>query len=299
MSSTTPNRLQQLLGWILPYRAYVFLYHSLPARREARRMREAERVPLGLAQANREFRERHRGERCFILCNGPSVNEQNLRMLRGETVFSVSNGYHHPDYREFQPRYHVVPQITYGKVTRTDVIAWFREMDAGIGSATLFLASSEQSLVRESALFAGRDVRYVYLRDAFADHPGDEVIDIAAPTARVQSVAILALMIALYMGFKEIYLLGTEHDHFRTGRYEYFYTPTAMLGKDKDVERDGRVTTPLHDDFRGLAELWSQYRRLREIAERRGATIYNATRGGALDEFPRVELESLFVPAGA
>ena len=102
------------------------------------------------------------------MCNGPSVKRQDIRPLKDEIVISVSSGYLHPDYAEIAPTYHCVPQITYNLMTRTDVIAWFREMHERLGKATLFLNHTEAALVREENMFTGRDVRYVHLSGPFS-----------------------------------------------------------------------------------------------------------------------------------
>src|SRR5262245_54602744 len=65
---------------------------------------------------NRRLLGRHRGARCFVLANGPSVLKQDLLPLRDEVVLSVSNGYLHKDFDAIAPAYHFVPPIPYGKI---------------------------------------------------------------------------------------------------------------------------------------------------------------------------------------
>jgi hypothetical protein len=271
----------RLAQWLLPYAVYLRL-----------RARRATAGASALVRSNVALRGLYSGQRAFVLGNGPSVNTQNLRLLKGETVFSVSSGYHHQDYPWVAPRYHCVPSITYGAMTAEDVTRWFREMHERLGDAELFLSESEASLVRQHTLFPGRRVRYLAFGGEF-DAGSTRIPDVAAVLPRVQSVTVMALMLALYMGFREIYVLGVEHDQFRTGRYEYFYQPTVLHGKDMFVSGDGKVHS-LHDEFAALHTLWSQYRRIRLVAEANGVRIFNATAGGALDEFPRVAYESLF-----
>src|SRR2546426_10536939 len=107
----------------------------------------------------------------------------------------------------------------------------------------------------------------------------------------------MCLMIAMYMGFTEIFLLGTDHDHFLTGFYRYFYEPTVLKGKDPSTDVQGKVVAPRYDEFHELATLWRQYRAMRDVAEANGVSIFNATHGGALDEFPRVTLEQALARA--
>lgn len=283
----------RLGGWVFPHRPFVALENRHRRKLEAERYELETREGRRLAAPNAELRGLHRGKRCFILCNGPTVRKQNLRPLKGEVVFSVSNGYHHPDFSVFTPRYHCVPQVTYGRLNEEDVIRWFNEMHEKLGDAELFLSTTEEKLVRTHRLFPGRNIHYVLLYDRLEDRLSDTIPDIAGPIPRVQSVPIMVLMTALYMGFIEIYLLGTDHDHFLTGEYKYFYEPTVLRGKDVSTDASGRLVTTRYDDFHELGHLWRQYRAIRNIANANDVKIWNATAGGALDEFPRVKLEDV------
>ena len=249
---------------------------------------------LQSCRANDRYRDSYLGRRCFIVGNGPSLQTQNLRLLNGEIVFSVSSGYHHKDYSAYRPRFHCVPQITYTeKFTREVARDWFREMHEQTGDAEIFLSQHEESLVREYNLFPGRVVSYLCMHGEFRDNSTPR-LDITRVVPAVCSVPIMCLMIALYMGFKNIYLLGVEHDSFRTRKYTYFYEPTVLAGKTGSVTPDGTVTDDVCDELYTYYRLFNQYRAINRIARFRGVGVYNATAGGALEEFERVSFESLF-----
>lgn len=242
-------------------------------------------------RANQQLHNRHLGERCFILCNGPSVREHDIRPLRGEVVLSVSCGYLHSDYRCIQPTYHFVPQVTYASLPLKETIDWFREMDQSIGGAELFLSTQEWSLVQEHRLFSKRAVHYLCMgKSCFAKNAN--LPDLGGIIPGCQSVPIMALMAALYMGFRQIYLLGVDHDWFVKKEYKYFYDH-GLEYNDPTVSKDGKILTALLDDLPMIHNLWEQYRAIKHIAQAKGVGIYNATRGGMLDEFERVRLEDV------
>jgi hypothetical protein len=248
---------------------------------------------LKLCRGNSRYRDIHRGQRCFIICNGPSVNRQNLLPLKDEIVFSVSGGYHHQDYAIYQPRYHCAPQFAYTDILTKEVgIAWFREMHAKIGAAELFLSHWQEPLVRENNLFPGRQVNYLCMHGEFSKNP-HRLVDITRMVPGVWSVPIMCLMIAMYMGFKDIYLLGVDHDSFRSGEYKYFYQPTVLKGRMEGITEDAKISDPLCEELYAWHRLFNQYRALKRIAQARGINIYNATAGGALEEFDRVSLEDV------
>jgi hypothetical protein len=286
------DSIRKALWSAMPHALYEHLKITRPA--VLRQQQEAERLrrPLELSARNVDLRSVHEGKRCFILCNGPSVKRQDITVLKNEHVLSVSSGYHHPDYAAISPMYHFVPQLTYGRLTPDDAITWFREMDSKLGRATLFLNYTEEAMVEKAELFRGRDLRYVTFSGTFADYDPLVVPDLSKRIPGVQSVAIMCLMAAMYMGFRKIYLLGTDHDHFRTGQYTYFYEPTVLSGKDPSTDANGNLVSSWYEELSALAALWGQYRSIKRMAEYQGIRVFNATAGGELDEFPRVNLEA-------
>jgi hypothetical protein len=100
-------------------------------------------------------------------------------------------------------------------------------------------------------------------------------------------VAQACLLLALYMGYRNIYLVGLDHDWLASPtKHTYFF--------DKDPHwRDDAADFPYEIIMESILRLWKSYRHLREFAFARGTRIFNATRGGFLDVFPRVEYESL------
>jgi len=247
-----------------------------------------------LLKQNARFKDRYRGKRCFIVGNGPSVVKQDLLLLKNEHVFSVSNGYHHKDYQSVRPAFHCVPQLSYSDIfTQEYALKWFEEMNANIVDAELFFYSGERELIESNKLFTGKKVNYLCFGRKFLPHEtGLTNLTKVIPTP--QSVPVMCIMIAMYMGFSQIYMIGVEHDSFITGEYKYFFKPTIKHGKDGGVTAEGKITDPLYDQFLVHRNLWFQYIVLKNIAEANDISIYNATAGGALDVYPRVSYEELF-----
>ncbi len=243
---------------------------------------------------NNIFKDRHKNERCFILCAGPNVNQLDLKHLKDEYVISVSSTYHHPDFLDFAPRYHCLPQLTFNdQFTRQTALDWFREMNAKTGNAIIFFSGTELELIRSEGLFPNRNVYFLSI--SLPPIPMPDELDICYPLPSVQSVPIMCLYLALYMGFSRIYLLGTEHDSLITGRYDYFYTSTVLTNTDNSVNEDKTIKRcSFHTELDAYHTLWHQYEAIDAIAKTRGAKIYNATPGGILDVFPRVRYETLF-----
>jgi hypothetical protein len=203
----------------------------------------------------------------------------------------------HPDFALVAPRYHCVPQITAGVLTEAETVTWFKDMDGHLGDAEVVLSHFQRATVEQSGVFANRAVTYLLMEgNRYAD--GADACDLTRRLPGPQSVSIMAICLAIEMGCQEIYLLGTDHDQFLTGTYTYFYDRNPIAGKDPSVNPDGKVRSTRYEEFQALGRLWHQYRWLKGVAEARGVRIVNASAGGALDEFERVELASLFEAPG-
>lgn len=190
--------------------------------------------------------------------------------------------------------YHCVPILTYSKkFTESVAVNWFTEMQDKIGHATLFLNYTEQELVNKYGLFPNNDVRYLCM--GRTRYPSStKGLDLSGIIPQVITVPLMAIMVAMHLGCKEIYLLGVDHDWFIKEDYKYFYEPTVLAGKDSSLNEDGSHKGGLYDMFAGGLSVWQQHRAIRILAAQAGVRILNATAGGALDEYERVELESLF-----
>ncbi len=241
-----------------------------------------------LSAANAKYRNKHQGERCFIVCSGPSVKQQNLLPLRNEITFFVSTGFLHPDYAAIQPAYHCTP--SHEQTPR--FLEWFKRMDASLGSAQLFLGAADATFVRQNGLFQTRNVSYVNM-GLLWNRDRSEIYDLTRRVPGVQSSPIMALLIAMYMGFKEIYLLGVDLDQLWSGEYRHFYDDETLRNVEA-VNEDFKVVTPLQEMFNIHHILWQQFESLKNIADANGVRIFNATRGGALDVYPRAKFEGLF-----
>jgi hypothetical protein len=80
------------------------------------------------------------------------------------------------------------------------------------------------------------------------------------------------------MGFSEIYLLGADCDYKKMGTVgNHFY---------KQEVKDGN---PFINEL-----VFAAYECAKQYADEHGIKIYNATRGGKLEVFERVDFDTLF-----
>jgi len=274
--------------WILPPGIASLVGHLLRPQSEPEgiQLTPAEKALLA---HNKTLKDRHAGERCFILGAGSSIKKQNLKRLRGEIVISVSNAFVHHDFPMFRPKYHVLPPLlqSHGRLYPQDeLIGWLKEMEQQTFDAEMVFHIGDQDMIRSHGLFKNRKIHWV---DYFEwDEVRRPEIDLSK-VLKIWSVSELAITVAVYMGFDKIYLLGFDHDWFN-GPYAYFYDEKYEHKLKPDSSR--AVFADAEFQMRRHAYIFRKYKYLYGLKR----NIYNANANPDhyLDVFPKVDYESLF-----
>jgi hypothetical protein len=276
--------LKSAAYWTVPTGVYELLLKQFQGlRKEGTQLSREDKA---LLDKNILLKDRHKGKRCFIICNGPSINKQDLKLLKNEISFSVSNGYLHKDYNIYKPSYHVLPTVYSKYFDENTQLKWFKEMDQATRHQKVFLSYDNKDLITKQSLFSDRVFFLRFRKDLKKGlHDG---IDLTKDLPVIRTVPHICIFIAIYMGFNKIYLLGCDHDSIlQGGKHIYFYDEKESLIKQV-------LECSFETHLRNYVKLIDYYKIVKSYTERRGIKIYNATAGGLLDVFPRVKFESLF-----
>jgi N-acetylneuraminate synthase len=184
-----------------------------PSRQKLRRSSAVEPAAMERLQTvmlNGRLKDRHAGQRCFILATGPSIKKQPLRHLAGEHCIAVSNFFVHPDYKAIKPAYHCIAPF-HPPITEDGWQSWMTEVAQSTGGATMLFGLRDLERNDRPGCFDGREKFYLSF-GASVEQLEAHGLDLTRLVPQPQSVTIMALYAALYMGFSEIYLLGCDHD---------------------------------------------------------------------------------------
>lgn len=254
-----------------------------------------------------KFKDRHKGERCFIMGNGPSLREMDLSKLKGETVFACNLIYLMFGQLEWRPTYYSCVD-TRMLIERHEEIRKMLDAEPDIQAffpTRLEEHSGGRRKLPMRAFFGGLD------RCAFFDerHPTQDdppfsmfSLDIDNWVAQPQTVSITLLQLAAYMGFSEIILIGCDT------RYTL---PPSLQIKNGEFDKPGLDLVSTRDDdpnhfsptYFGTGQRWNapnipkiieQYTAARDALATAGIAVYNATIGGILEVFTRVDYDDLF-----
>ena len=217
---------------------------------------------------------KHRGERCFIIGNGPSLNRTDLTLLRREMTFGLNRIYLLFDKLGFHTTYHVCvnPLVTEQCAREIEALPMPR-----------FLSWHCRSMVRRT-----RGMMFV-------GDPYDRTLGFATnPLGRIWeggTVTYVAMQLAYYLGFEQVVLVGVDHSFVTQG-----VANTAVTSQGAD---------PNHFDpnYFGAGFRWNlpdletselAYGLAKSAFEADGREIVDATVGGKLSVFRKVSYPSLF-----
>lgn len=221
-----------------------------------------------------KFREIHNGERCFIIATGPSLRIDDLKILDQNKEFCISMNsiFYLFDRTSWRPNCYCVIDGT--------AIDAYRNGIMNIPVDNVFLADSSIKF-DYTALPENYYIFHYITGKYFLDNP---VVpnDFSQTFYTGGSVTNACIQLAMYMGFKEIYLLGVDFN---------FKLEKKHCTSDIDKHGDCILDSFLSDYNRIMLNI---YNAIRVYANSHDIHIYNATRGGDLEVFERVNFDRLF-----
>ena len=242
-----------------------------------------------LLERNRIFKDCHRGKRAFVIGTGPSLRHQDISVLGSEITYVMSGFWKHESTKYWQPTYYCLSDPIYFDGSE-QIRSFFRSLTEHIHDSTFFVPAFGRAVVREQKLLPEEKTYWLSFAGDLLTRPEIEFTDYI-PSA--MSISQLCLMAAIYMGCSPIYLLGLDHDWLsHRNEFQHFYQGLGGLESHPEVkpslaDHSYRIT------MEAVLVVWKGYEVLKELAQQKGITILNATDGGFLDIFDRVDYRDL------
>ncbi|MDD4735007.1 MAG: DUF115 domain-containing protein [Kiritimatiellae bacterium] len=231
------------------------------------------------------LKNKYPGGRCFIVGNGPSLCVEDLDKLKEELTFASNDiGLAFSD-TDWRPTFYTAVETSY-------VMQNSENIRMHLENSCVFL---HQEVLRNGGYFKNA-LYYRYIWEEVSD---DWVPSFGRDPFRGiywgSTCTYNHLQFALYMGFKKIYLVGVDCNY--PG-----YTGPAEGDEPVSIDMmHGRGH--FHPNYRGNSKSIyppninrhiRAYERAKKEADRKGVLIANATRGGNLEVFDRIQFDELF-----
>ena len=233
----------------------------------------------------RKIKNIHYGEKCIIVGNGPSLLANDLDMINdsGIITFGTNRVFKIFGNTKWRPTYYVSedPNIIKGCCDEIDAVP------AKIKFLPLQIIWYETRKRFKNTLYFwqnydhSKDYKYSFSTSI------DKQID------HTNTITCTCVAIAAYMGFKEIYLIGVDHNY------------RISVNEKGEKVLDNMVKDHFCDNYNNkynsnteppdLGKTTQSYINAKKYCEENGIKIYNATRGGKLEVFERKSLDDVIV----
>lgn len=225
-----------------------------------------------------KLRGRHRGRRAVIIGNGPSLKVEDLTRLQGEITFAANKIFLAFDRTPWRPTYYNVedPLVIQQNYEKINSLGGFPKLLAR--HANGYWVQDEWTILYDLMVLP---------EDRFPEFS-------PSPHQGLNcgfSVCISSLQWAWFMGITEIYLIGVDFS-FTVPKAD----PAGMIRSEGEVNH-------FLPGYRAPGEKWQipnldlqerAFAQARDWLAARGVKVFNATRGGKLEVFPRVDFDRVF-----
>ena len=224
-----------------------------------------------------ELKDVHKGKRAFIIGNGPSLRQTDLTKLKNEFTFGMNR------------IYLLFPEIgfhtTYFCATNDLVIEQFHEDILALPMPRFLAWRSHRHF--SPTLQLSNLPTFV-----FTSYTGPRFSpDVRGRVWEGATVTNLALQLAFHMGFGQAILIGVDHNF------------TSKGDANKTVVSQGDDPNHVHPNYFGKGIKWQLpdldtseigYAFARDAYQKAGREVLDATVGGKLTVFPKVNYNSFF-----
>jgi hypothetical protein len=220
-----------------------------------------------------KYKNAHKGERCFVIGNGPSLKHTDLTKLRNEFTFGLNRIY-----------------------LMFEALGFSTSFFVSINDLVIEQSASEIQALKMPKFVSWRSRKWLAPQEdlyfLYTTYSGPKFARNAAGRLwEGATVTYVALQLAYFFGFSEVVLIGVDHSFATAGK------PNTTITSQGD--------DPNHFDpkYFGKGFRWQlpdletseiAYAMARRAFESDGRKVEDATIGGKLNVFPKVEYDSLF-----
>ena len=228
---------------------------------------------------NLELKDSHRNERCFIIATGPSLRIEDIELLSEEVTFGVNSIFKVFSITDWRPTYFCMTDYSV-YTSLQDELKKIRFKYVISRYNMNFNADKHYKVIINSITRVFR--KYRYLRKFKRLFPWTRFsTDITKFVYSGDTVVYNVIQIVVYMGFKEIYLLGTDTS-YKFDRNHSNIAEYDLKDNQKVISRSSAAERMI-----------KSYEICEKKAKEMDFKVINVTRGGDLDVFPRKSLEEV------
>lgn len=207
-------------------------------------------------------------KKCFIVATGPSLCIEDLYTLEKNNIFCFSMNSILKIANKWVADAYVATDLNFVSNNVKDIEDYNCKYKFILNSCQTYWHKNQKNSYGIHPVTSG----------IFGSEPVGFSEEICQKIYAGTTVTYACIQLAVYMGFTEIYLIGVDCNYQKGSKNNHF------------IEEDIEDNRDHHIDY-----MLEAYKYAKDYADIHGIKIYNATRGGHLEIFKRVDMDLLFV----
>lgn len=233
---------------------------------------------ISIGKSLSKFEGCSKGKRCFIVGNGPSLRSEDLDLICQEDCFAANGIWKIYEKTDWRATFYFIGDPKYASAIGDNI-----KNPISFAKECFFVFTHIKNY--PEILFSQSNVNFYYqpihtiykvLRDRiFGKGLPKFSEDITKDCFSCGTITYEMLQVAMYMGYEKIYLLGIDHTYLNGAHFS------------------GCSETSNNQIVQNLKSWENGYLQAKVIAEKKGVSIFNATRGGQLEVFERMDFDKI------
>lgn len=223
-----------------------------------------------------KYHNLHKGKRCFIVANGPSLKETDLSLLENEITIGMNRIYLLEKINGFKPTY----------LASIDIPVQLSQFTKEYNDLNMvrFYNWNYRSHFKSSESL-------LFLRGQFNSAFNTNILDKGVGNSK--SVTYACMHLAYFMGCSEVILIGKDHS-YNTGNATQGTRLINSTGNESNHFIEGYYKKGMKWGMPDYKMEEYTYKLAKEAFEKEGKKIIDATIGGKLEVFEKVDYYTLF-----
>ena len=244
---------------------------------------------------NIELKDKYNNKRIFILGSGSSILLYDLKVLNSEYVMTQNSFHMHKDISYVDPNIHCVVPYYQSNKEISIWVDYIADMKARMPNSLFLWGLNTKALIdkyhediSEKSYYIRTKYNLLTLKKA--------KVNISKTIMTIPTVLTQCLTVAIYLGFKEIYLLGFDLDqicHTNDQTYGRFYGMSKITETEFEKYANQRLDVETTDGWYTWWLMNKQFFLIKHFADQNNISIVNGTKGGILSYFKREPIENI------
>ncbi|MCM1233273.1 MAG: DUF115 domain-containing protein [Ruminococcus flavefaciens] len=254
-----------------------------------------------ILKQNRKYKDSYKNKKCFIVGNGPSVNQIDFSSLEKELVITVNEMFRHKDFDKLHSNFHFIADPAYLKLNKRKqeegrIIEKMQQLSKN--NTILFFPIEGLNIARHYGWQDKLKIRYFSSKLFFYDGY-KEPIDFTRYIPGFQAVIQWAIAFAAYMGCNEIYLLGCDATNIVTDISLFLKKDTDLTyaydlsEEDAEIVRKKHRSNGLEYTLYGYWKIVHLFSELYLYCKKNGIRLYNCSEESILNCIPKKNFKSI------